>query len=54
MSDSILDFIGELRLQNESDWISVTDAVKKIFLDKVPWRASRGLSTSNAGTSLPK
>ncbi|XP_065070047.1 cortactin-binding protein 2-like [Rhopilema esculentum] len=48
MSDSILDFIGELRLQNESEWISVTEAVKKFFLDKVPWRASRGLSTSNA------
>ncbi|XP_065070067.1 cortactin-binding protein 2-like [Rhopilema esculentum] len=48
MSDSILDFIGELRLQNESEWISVTEAVKKFFLDKVPWRTSRGLSTSNA------
>jgi len=38
MSNSILDYIGEIQITQSTDWIKLTNNVKKLFVEKSPMR----------------
>ena len=54
MSNSILDFIGELQVFPDADWLKLTDSAKRLFVEKSHWKCSTTTEPSNAGETLLK
>ena len=49
MSNSILDYIGEIQITQSTDWIKLTNNVKKLFVEKSPMRNRTDFDKTDTG-----
>ena len=49
MSSSILDYIGEIQISQSTDWIKLTNNVKKLFVEQSPMRNRTDFDKTDTG-----
>ena len=49
MSNSILDFIGEIQIFQTTDWMKLTDNAMKLFVEKSHTKSDIGFDKGEAG-----